>query len=672
MVSIVIAAHNESDVLGATLDALLAGGSGAEIIVVPNGCTDDTAEVARSRAGVKVVEVEQGSKPVALNAGDAVATSYPRIYLDADIIVPPGGVQALVKALERPGILAAVPSRVLDTSGRPWPVRAWASVHRRLPVFRDGLFGRGMIALSQEGRERFDEFPLMVADDLFVDSLYEPEQKTEVTEVSVVVESPASTSELLHRLVRVRRGSAAMRSASRDGDLPIRVRSADRWSWLRDVVAKDLRLVPAGIVYAAITTFAALRARTQSSSSMDWGRRGATRSTSGEPTRIGFLGVQADTANLGLAALAYSAVAIVDRLVPGPAELVLFSVNSDESLQRMRSELGLVDKQVRAVPFRHKRPLKMVDSVRQIASCDVVLDFTGGDSFSDIYGLKRLLRKLFHKQIVLATRTPLVLAPQTYGPLKGRAGKPWFRHVVKRASLVFSRDDLSKDFLEDLVERPVHLATDVAVTLPHDPTRHRFPGDGRTRVGINVSGLLWAGGYTGDNQFGLAADYRSYCGRLVEALHDLGHEVHLVPHVLSRPWEDDTEDDVRAARELQLQHPDCVLAPAFVSPVDAKSWICHLDAFVGSRMHATIASFTSGVPTVPAAYSRKFAGFFGNLGYPVVVDLTTLSTDDAVGATLEKLSDVERLSGLAAPALESAASRITIFEQHLATVLPAT
>lgn len=667
MVSIVIAAHNEAGVLGATLDALLDGAPGAEIIVVPNGCTDATAEIARARQGVKVVEVEQGSKPAALNAGDAAATSYPRIYLDADIIVPPGGVDALAAAVSRPGILAAVPARILNTRGRPWPVRAWAEVHRRLPVFRDSLFGRGMIALSADGRARFDEFPPMVADDLFVDSLYSADEKTEVKDVSVVVESPATTRELLRRLVRVRRGSAAMRSAARSGQLPIRVRPADRWSWLRDVVAKDLRLLPAGIIYAGITAFAALRSRTQPRSSMDWGRRGPSR---GRQLRVGFLGVQADTANLGLAALAYSAVAIVDRLVPGPCELVMFSVNSEESLQRMRDELGLEDKQLRAVPFRHKQPLKMLDSIRQINSCDVVVDFTGGDSFSDIYGLKRLLRKLFHKQLVLATRTPLVLAPQTYGPLKGRAGRAWYRHVVKHAALVLSRDDLSMGFLKELVDRPVHLATDVAVRLPHDPSRHGFPPAQRKRVGINVSGLLWAGGYTGDNQFGLATDYRRYCERLVEALQSEGHEVHLVPHVLSRPWESDTEDDVRAARELQAEYPEGHLAPAFVSPVDAKSWICHLDAFVGSRMHATIAAFTSGVPTVPAAYSRKFAGFFGNLGYPVVVDLTSLTTDDAVSATLEHLADTEKLDGLAAPALEVAESRIAIFDEQLASLLP--
>lgn len=272
MVSIIIAAHNEESVLGATLDALLLDAAGAEIIVAPNGCTDKTAEVARARPGVHVVEVADGGKANALNAAETAATTFPRIFLDADIIADPGTVAALAAALNRPGVLAAVPERYFDTSGRPWPVRAWSAIHTRLPVFRHGLFGRGMIALSEEGRQRFGMFPLMVADDLFIDSLYTVEEKAQVKGFRVLVEAPRSTRELLNRLVRVRRGSAAMRQAAHRGDVDAAVRPADRWSWLRDVVLPEPRLAPAGLVYASITVAAALLSRRGPITNMAWGR----------------------------------------------------------------------------------------------------------------------------------------------------------------------------------------------------------------------------------------------------------------------------------------------------------------------------------------------------------------------------------------------------------------
>lgn len=279
MTSIIIAAHNEESVLGATLDDLLAG-TDAQVIVVANGCRDATAEVAKARTGVVVVDLAEGGKANAVNQGELAATSFPRIYLDADISVPVGTVEALVSALSSSdGALVAVPGRELFVAGRPWPVRAWAAIHGRLPVFRNGLFGRGMIALSEEGRARFDTFPLMVADDLFLDAQFSLDERAHVDEYRVRVDTPATTRELLNRLTRVRRGSTAMRRAADAGEVNATVRQPDRWSWLRDVVAREPWLLPAGLVYVALTLIAAFRARRGSLNALDWGRdaRGAAR-----------------------------------------------------------------------------------------------------------------------------------------------------------------------------------------------------------------------------------------------------------------------------------------------------------------------------------------------------------------------------------------------------------
>jgi polysaccharide pyruvyl transferase WcaK-like protein len=663
MVSVIIAAYDEEATVGTTLDALLTDAPEAEVIVVPNGCTDRTAEVARSRPGVRVIEVATPGKAHALNVGDAAARTFPRIYLDADIRVPRGCVAALVHALEQPGVLAAVPGRRLATAGRPWLVRAHSRVHERLPVFRDGLFGRGMIAVSEVGRARFDSFPELVADDLFLDSVFTPDETSHVDDVAVTIETPATTRQLVHRLERVRRGSRAMRDAGAAGRVPGTVRRPSRSSWLRDVVAHDPRLVPAGAAYGAVTFAAALGARRPAGTSPAW-RRTDVPARPEKAGRIGFLGIQADTANLGLAALAYSSVDIVDGLTPPSVEFVLFSINSDEALDRMRRELDLT-RSVRAVPFWHKRPRAMAHSVREIRGCDLVVDLTGGDSFSDIYGSKRLVRKLFHKELVLTTGTPLVLGPQTYGPLRHRVWAPWYRHVIRRAALVVTRDELSATFLASLTDRPVQVSTDVAVTLPWTARERRE----RPCVAFNVSGLLWNGGYTGANQFSLRTDYREYCRGVVTGLLAEGYDVELVPHVLTRHWEGAVEDDVTAARELIREHPDCALAPPFVSPVDAKSHLATADVFIGSRMHASIAAFTAGVPTIPAAYSRKFAGFFGHLGYPVLVDLAETDTETAVQQTLTFAKDHDRLAALAGPAREAAQESIQVFIDHLRKVV---
>lgn len=665
MASIVIAAHNEATVLGRTLDALLADAAvpTTEIVVVANGCTDDTAAIARLR-GVRVLEVPGAGKAAALNAGDAAVTAFPRIYLDADIVVPPGAVRALIDALETPGALAAVPGRRLVVTGRPWPVRAYTAVQRRLPVFADALFGRGLVALSAAGRARFDTFPLVVADDLFLDSLFTASERVAVPTVEVAVETPPTTRALFRRLVRVRRGNAALRSTA---DPTLRVRPADRWSWLRDVVAHDVRLLPAGIVYAGLSAAAALTARRGPRSSLAWGRDSSTRPRGGV-MRIGIMGVQCDTANMGLAALSYGAVRLVDGLVPGDADIVLFSINSRAELDRMASTLGTTGKRFTAVPFRRKDPRGWLRSARELSRCAVVLDFTGGDSFSDIYGLKRLVKKLADKELALRSGAPLVLAPQTIGPFKRRLTLPWVKHVLNRAALVATRDELSRDFLAGLLDREVLVATDVAVALPWDPQHYELPTQDRPRVGFNVSGLLWNGGYTGRNQFNLTTDYRAFCRGVIEGLLADGTEVHLVPHVLSRGDASD-EDDVATSRELLAEYPECVLAPGFESPVEAKSYISRMDALIGSRMHATIASFTSGVATVPVAYSRKFAGFFQNLGYPALVDLVATETRPAIEQTLALVRNPEALGADVAAGNARARERLEDFTGRLGSLL---
>ncbi|WP_052591002.1 glycosyltransferase [Luteipulveratus mongoliensis] len=263
MVSVLIAAHNEGHTIGPCLDRLLGDGRDThlDVVVAANGCSDDTADQARRR-GVTVVDLPSPGKAAALNAAEARATGFPRVYLDADISLSSADLRLLIAPLDRVGahgtvVLAAVPRRAIDAHGATRPVRMYFDINARHPAYRDGLFGRGAIAISEKGRRRFTEFPLLVADDLFLDSQFSAAEKVEVAQVESVVETPRTVPDLLRRLARVRRGNSELRSAESEGD----VRPRSSLSWLSAEVRRQPGLAPSAMVYVGLTLAAQVQAR---------------------------------------------------------------------------------------------------------------------------------------------------------------------------------------------------------------------------------------------------------------------------------------------------------------------------------------------------------------------------------------------------------------------------
>ena len=372
--------------------------------------------------------------------------------------------------------------------------------------------------------------------------------------------------------------------------------------------------------------------------------------------------------NLGVGALSVSEVAILRRIAEEEGLPVHITVC--ESRDPRPAYVSGPDITLR--PVRVLR--KPLDFYRVIRGQDLVIDIGGGDSFADIYGPRRLLRMLLTKAIVLLARRPLVHAPQTYGPFRSRLLAALSRRVIDRSALVVSRDRESIDFLRELgVTRPVIEASDVALRLPYDPPAPAAGGP--VKVGLNVSGLLMSGGYTRDNMFGLTMDYRALMRDLIGDFlnHPAGCEVHLVPHVLSWPTgkagDPYVECDRLASLELAADHPGVKVAPAFASPSEAKGYIAGMDFFAGARMHACIAAFSTGVPVVPMAYSRKFAGLFGTLGYDRTVDCTAADADTVRAAVLAGFEARETLRDEAGAALERGLGKLAAYETALAGLL---
>ncbi len=269
--SLLIPAHNEEQVIGRCLASALDGVDppDVEIAVVCNGCSDSTVERARQvlartgfrlgesgGGGAQVIDLAAASKVAALNAGDTALTVFPRVYLDADIELDAATLLLMAAALEGDDAAVASPAVDFDLDGRPWPVRAFYRVWQQTPYLTHGLIGNGVYALSEAGRRRFEQFPPLTADDLFVQRLFAPQERRIVTSGHYTVHVPRTVRDLVKVRTRVYYGNAELAREGFGGEAPLDSASTE----LLGVARRSLREWPALAVYVAINLVGKLRA----------------------------------------------------------------------------------------------------------------------------------------------------------------------------------------------------------------------------------------------------------------------------------------------------------------------------------------------------------------------------------------------------------------------------
>jgi glycosyltransferase involved in cell wall biosynthesis len=260
VISIVVPAHNESAVIGRLLESVTAGALPGEfdIVVVCNGCTDDTAEVVRRYAPfVRVVETSVASKTHALNCGDQVCRGFPRFYVDADVVVTVEVLRVLAERLNKGDVLAIAPRARLDVTNSSLAVRSFYKIQRRLPSSNEGIGGSGIYGLSEVGRRRFGKFPDITADDGYVRIHFRPDERETLGEVHSIVFAPHTIKNLI-----------AIKSRSHFGNFELAKRYPQLWpnkgvSNHRSLLRLLLRpwLWPGLLVYGSVTVLARWEAK---------------------------------------------------------------------------------------------------------------------------------------------------------------------------------------------------------------------------------------------------------------------------------------------------------------------------------------------------------------------------------------------------------------------------
>ncbi len=395
--------------------------------------------------------------------------------------------------------------------------------------------------------------------------------------------------------------------------------------------------------------------------------------TEGKPATVCILGAGFGTSNLGVSALASGTIHAALRAFPG-AELFFLDYGREPVVYEEETPYGAIGVSllnirfskkvflanniawllllaglIRLLPSRNWRDALRRKNVcfTRIVSADVVASLAGGDSFSDIYGLVRLLYVSLPQLLIIFLNKKLILLPQTIGPFKGGFAKVIARFILKRAHIIYSRDHYGLIEIKDLMgKKDLHgklrFCHDVGfVVAPIKPTKMDLGDLSEQKegvydlIGLNVSGLLFMGGYTMNNMFGLKSNYQELTYDLIDFLikkKDLS--VMLVPHVFGQGKNSESDSTVceNIYADLKSKYPGKLfLVKGNYNQSEIKYIIGMCNFFIGARMHACIAALSQCIPAVGIAYSKKFKGVFETVGVEnLIADPRTMGKEEII------------------------------------------
>ena len=220
--------------------------------------------------------------------------------------------------------------------------------------------------------------------------------------------------------------------------------------------------------------------------------------------------------------------------------------------------------------------------------------------------------------LILAERlgTPVVCAPQSYGPFDGKLVAWIVARTLRRARLVLAREDISLAELKKLrlpdgvacraVDSAFSLEPPGRVRADQHPWRASHSvGASDVLVGVTVRRCL-----SPVQQASFEAELAAF----VDRVHELpGHRVVIFPQATAADQRDDDRIASRAVAGLCRGHTRPILVETEADYRGVASFIADLDYLVGNRFHSVIFALTARVPCIAVGYEHKTRGIMRDL-----------------------------------------------------------
>lgn len=271
----------------------------------------------------------------------------------------------------------------------------------------------------------------------------------------------------------------------------------------------------------------------------------------------------------------------------------------------------------RSIVPRHSLP---ADTLDVLAGCDAMI-MSGGDVISLDYGLASLYDWSGYVDNARRLGKPALLWAASVGPFKA---KPHVEHHMvghlRGYAALSVRESSTHAYLSGLgIE--AKLVADPAFTMQPEVFDHAplMPTSPVGVLGFNVSPLIR--GYR-DTEASRQALDAEILGFIAEVLRSTNLGVLLIPHVGPLDGGSFNSDHLYMQNLLASSGLDPArvkLGPPMLNAAQLKHLISQCRFFIGARTHATVAAFSTAVPTTSIAYSVKAKGInrdlFGHLNH---------------------------------------------------------
>lgn len=260
--------------------------------------------------------------------------------------------------------------------------------------------------------------------------------------------------------------------------------------------------------------------------------------------------------------------------------------------------------------------LEYRNAFRRMGKGDIALSI-GGDN----YCYKDVDRYIMLHDLALERHAKTVLWGCSVEP--ELTEEPKIARDLSRYSFITARESISYEALKKVNPNTV-LVPDPAFTLKYDKSNLSLAYRKRNIVGINISPMV-------QGQESIPGITMKNYKKLIDyIINTTDMEVLLIPHVI---W--DENDDREPLRKIYDVYKDCKRVHLIEDQdcTKLKEIISCCKFFIGARTHATVAAYSTGVPTIVVGYSVKAKG--------IAIDL--FGTDKNFELPVQDISDSDVL-----------------------------